>query len=849
MPSHPLADGTPSLDRAAVRRFHLGAPGAPAGSLPQSLLPAALRDFRNAGAVRTDYPVFLAPPGASDGAVLAFEELLARAARALDGGGAPLGQVLRDNAKRLERAVIRRLEAGGPEVTLTEPRELLLEAGEVAARELRLDGDARAAFHGDVERLAGAVPEGGSFIAAGPEAPLRLLLHALRVARARATDAFAAEARLLAARARDLLDADRLEDPEARTPERLNGSMGPLGSRLLDPSALAGVLGERRGTVSLGEERRRALEEAAALLEEAAAGGGPCPVVVHDDSQPWVSEPAWSGNGESGPWSWTALRSTDPCAAAVELFDKEAAKTARLLAAVRRVRLEVAGELDPELHEPLLRAAGAAGGFDWQSFSRDELGLVPPIVALESAGELAGRGMVTLSRLLRSGRPVEVLVVDEPAGDPGAGPDEEPTGYRFQPAALGLAHREAFVQQGSWVRPVALGREMSRAAAVAAPGLHVVDAFPGQAQRGEGLPAAVVAGAAVEGRAHPLLRYDPEAGTSWADRLAFDENPAPDEDWPVREGAPFTFADFCLLVAERSACFLPLPDDAPEEGLVPMAEWLALSFDEALEAVPVVLGIPREPGLEDGGEERTVRLAVSRRLALACRDRLGYWRILQELAGVRSEYVRRAEERVRARAEERLDAERARLRAEHAAELERVRRAAAEEVVERLTAALLGLDGGGAGGLGTLLAGAAGPAGSADPTRWGATGSSSGGAAGWPGLSGTDPDRLAGELLELVGPAELEPDLAPELGSEPASDRAPEAPRAEPGGLGQPGEDGPAARLAGELLSLLDPAGLDLQEPTPDGDTNATDATEVDSAAETDGTGAPSRRTEKEPSP
>ncbi|MFP3940942.1 MAG: hypothetical protein ACLF0P_11595, partial [Thermoanaerobaculia bacterium] len=737
--------------------------------------------------------------------------------RALEGEGSPVGQTLRENFKRLERAVTESVGAGGPEAALAEPRELLREAVEAAVGELRLGDDARSGVLDDGERLAGAVPEGGSFVAAGPEAPLRLLFHALSCARAAAVEAFAAEARLLAARAEDLLEADLQGGAEARGPERLNGSMGPLGRRFVDASALAGLLGERRGTVRLGEERRHALEEAAELLRQAAEDDETPPVVVHDDSQPWVAEPVWTGCGDAVR-CWTALRSTDPCAAAVELFDKEAAKIARLLAAARRVRLEAAGELDPELHGPLLSGAGGRGGFDWQAFSREELALLPPIVALESAGELAGRGMVSLSRLLRSGRPVQVLVIDEPAGDPGAGPEEELTGYRFQPAALGLAHREAFVQQASWVRPVALAAELSRAAAVAGPGLHVVDAFPqppaGGASAGD-LPAAVVASAAVEGRAHPLFRYDPEAGTSWADRLAFGENPAPEEDWPEREGAPFTFADYCLVVQERAECFLPLPADAPEDGLVPLAEWLDLGFEEALDRIPVVRGIAEEEGREGSAADATVRLAVSRRLALASRDRLGYWRTLQELAGVRSEYVRRAEERERARAEELLAAERARLQAEHAEELERVRRSAAEAVVERLTAALLGLDGGGGGG----GLGAESPP---VPGGWAPQGP-----APWAGLAGSDPDRLAGELLELVDPEGLDPD-----GPEAAAAGA--------------GENGPAARLAGELLSLLEPEGLDLQEmdgSEPGGESD------VEPAGKTAGAGAPSRRTQEESSP
>ena len=91
-------------------------------------------------------------------------------------------------------------------------------------------------------------------------------------------------------------------------------------------------------------------------------------------------------------------------------------------------------------------------------------------------------------------------------------------------------------------------------------------------------------------------------------------------------------------------------------------------------------------------ETRLCRLAVSRPLALACRDRLGYWRTLQELAGIRSEHARRAAEAARAEARAEAREEIARLRSEAAAELERTRRDAAREVVNRLTASLLEVD-------------------------------------------------------------------------------------------------------------------------------------------------------------
>jgi len=528
---------------------------------------------------------------------------------------------------------------------------------------------------------AGAVPAAlpplEEAVAEEREGALSLLRGALSESQAEARTAFARHARELAARAEELLETERLKGAEGRDPERLDGALG-AGGRFLDPSALSGMLGTPRRAPALSEGRVRRLEKAAATLREAAETiEAPEPVLVHDGTLPWET-------AEAPNHGWAVLESSDPCAVAVDLFDRAAERIASVLLAARCIRLEAAGEYDPDLHDLLFER-----GLDWQAFRRDELALVPPVVALESADELAGRGMASLSRLLLSGRPVHVLLLDDPVGAPGSeSVGEGLAAFRLQPAYLGLAQREAFVQQGSLTRPEELTAAFRQAAATHRSALHVVDASTEP----------VLAAAAIAGRAHPLFLYDPEAGSSWADRMDFSGNPAPAEDWPswrpdgIEEGEAeeiaMTFADVCLLAPSFGDHFLPVPKDVPSEALATVPEWLELSGAAALERVPYVLAtLPSQTG---GG---VVRLAVSRPLALACRDRLGYWRTLQELAGVRSEYVRRAEARAQEAAAANLEEERARLAERHAAELERVRRRAVEDVVNRLTEAVLGVDG------------------------------------------------------------------------------------------------------------------------------------------------------------
>ena len=100
--------------------------------------------------------------------------------------------------------------------------------------------------------------------------------------------------------------------------------------------------------------------------------------------------------------------------------------------------------------------------------------------------------------------------------------------------------------------------------------------------------------------------------------------------------------------------------------------------------VPFVWGID-----EDGV---LTKLVVSRALVFACRDRLNYWRTLQELAGVQNFYVEEAIDRIIEEQQAAIEAERAQLKKEHEEELESVRSEAAGEAMGQLVDVLMGAD-------------------------------------------------------------------------------------------------------------------------------------------------------------
>ncbi|MDX1632414.1 MAG: hypothetical protein R3234_11165, partial [Thermoanaerobaculia bacterium] len=619
-----------------LRRFHWSSEDAPEGGLEPGILPASLHPYRNRP-VRSDFPLFVA--SSDDDPVLcrSLPALLEELASDVE------SRPVRDNLPRLEAAI---REAVGGSAEFPEAGSVLREAADSVLGELDLGESEEESWSEALTGMVEALPPDGVFLPLRSTTSLELLAAVARNRMVRARRSFLPEVRELADTAELLLQADR-EAREGREPGALRAAMGALGGRFVDSEAFSG-LSRRRGGRELSEPRRLRLREAkeslTSFLESPDQGRilGRAPTSLEIDG-------------------WTLSRPDDVCSAAVEAFDEEAESVARLLRAMRRIRLEARGELEPDRHGPWLES------LSWEGFDRDELGLIPPVVAVTTPGALASGEMPSLSRLLLSGRPVQVVVLVDPLEiDPTEGEDGDTVAsYRFEPAFLALAHREAFVQQVSVSRPEELLEGFRRGLTATRSAVHVLDVVSSEAP--EEIDPWLRLSSAVEGRLHPLFLFDPEAGGSWARRLVFRGNPARESDWVdhtirVRRpggteetlSVPYTAADSLLLSPRAADRFFPI--DGSHDDLVPLAEWLDLEADEAATRIPFLRAADRKGRLR--------RIAVTRRVAVAARDRVSFWRTLQELAGIRNEHVdaaaRRAREETLATAKEEWETIRAR---------------------------------------------------------------------------------------------------------------------------------------------------------------------------------------------
>ncbi len=669
-----------------LRHFHLGDPAAKAEleTLGDDILPALLDSFRDTSRLRYDYPLFLFPPDTENGAQSAQElacpliQCLQQAVTSFASDD-HAARILKDHLSWLEHH-LRQALASTEDPTAVAP--LLNQAGEALLRHLGLDAPSANQLQQDLARLQDAIPADGRVLGYGRYAALHLLVHAVRSREVPRRARFLTEIDQCIRGLKELFEVEWGKSDESIEPRMARDSVGPEGERF-DPLALSTVIDHSRGTRRMSSERHQRIEMALEVLEQWRID----PVLVR-----FVHDSSLSGEWMRDDSTLADIKDTRPCACATELFDKQAAELAKIFAAVRIAHLEIDNRYDPVIHDPWF------ANFDWEGFSHDELLLVPTVIAVESAERVAGDGLRSFSRLLNSGRPVQILIRVRPSYNPGARADEDPfQSYRTELGYLGISHRQAAVTQSSAARHEHLLQCYLSALDATRTSLHLINTGLRDDHSLVPLNAWLVAGAAIEGRAHPFFRINPQAGDSAEARMDFEDNPQLGLDWPlhpfqyldengnsVTEELAFTFADYTLLVQAMRDHFRLIPPGCDSDSLVSMQDYLAMPAEWAYQRVPFVWVVDNGAVLH--------RAVVSRELALACLDRLNFWHTLQEMAGVRNRHVDLAVAETRS-LERRIAAdERERLTAEHAAELDRVRDQAAGEAMQRLADVLLGMD-------------------------------------------------------------------------------------------------------------------------------------------------------------
>ncbi|MCB9246570.1 MAG: 2-oxoacid:acceptor oxidoreductase family protein [Flavobacteriales bacterium] len=360
------------------------------------------------------------------------------------------------------------------------------------------------------------------------------------------------------------------------------------------------------------------------------------------------------------PFPWTNHLFQDSTSMAMGIFEGHMSKMADGFKAIRRAELELAGKRPGKEQEDYFTY------FNWHQFSDDEWGLCPPVVALGGDGAMYDIGFQNLSRLMASGKPVKVLVVDTQvysntggqactSGFIGQVSDMAQYGKaihgksepRKEIGLIAIAHRNTYVMQSTLSNTNHMIEGFIDGLMTRRPALFNLYTTC-QPEHGVGDDMGVhQAKLAVESRAYPLFRYNPDKGVQVSEALDLSGNPDFEKTWPSYElkylengqeqsmEVAMTFADFALTEARFRKHFRRAPRDAWNESMIVLSEFLQLESGEREGLFPFIWAVDRNQKLN--------RVMVSKEIVESCEERRDFWVLLRSLSGYDPEKPNREE--------------------------------------------------------------------------------------------------------------------------------------------------------------------------------------------------------------
>jgi pyruvate-ferredoxin/flavodoxin oxidoreductase len=351
------------------------------------------------------------------------------------------------------------------------------------------------------------------------------------------------------------------------------------------------------------------------------------------------------------PFPWSNHLFQDAPSVSLGLFEGHMLKMADGFKAIRLAEAELEGTSYAEAEESLKR-------FNWREFTDEEYLLSPPVCAIGGDGAMYDIGFQNVSRVLMAGRPIKIFVLDTQvysntggqactSGFIGQVSDMAPYGpawkgkeeTRKEMSLIGAAHRTAFIFQGNISNYTHLIEGFIDGLNTRRPALFNVYAVC-QPEHGVSDDASYMRSKmALESRAYPVMRFNPDAGDDWESCIDLEGNPSIEDDWPTytldymdEDGnkqsmeLPMTFADFAVQEARFRKHFRKAPRDTWNDSMVPIAEFIELDEEEREDLFPYVWAVDRK--------NRLMRVLVSEEIVRSTEERLHFWRTLKSLAGL-----------------------------------------------------------------------------------------------------------------------------------------------------------------------------------------------------------------------
>ncbi len=352
------------------------------------------------------------------------------------------------------------------------------------------------------------------------------------------------------------------------------------------------------------------------------------------------------------PFPWANHLFQDAPSLAMGIFEGHMSKMAEGFKAIRQAEIELSESYNPAQHKDFFTY------FNWQQFTDDEWHLCPPVVSLGGDGAMYDIGFQNLSRMMASGKPIKAIIVDTQvysntggqactSGFIGQISDMAQYGKvwkgkpepRKEIGLIAMAHRNTYVMQSCMANTSHMIEGFIDGLMTRRPALfNLYTTCQPEHGVGDDL-GAHQAKLALESRAYPIFKYNPDVSIKAAEAFDLSGNPDMDKIWPsyqlkyIENGrqktmeVAMTFADFAITEARFRKHFRKAPRDTWNENMVPLAEFMEMSEDDRNGKYPFIWAVDKKQQLS--------RVMVAKPIVESSEERRDFWIMLRDMAGIR----------------------------------------------------------------------------------------------------------------------------------------------------------------------------------------------------------------------
>ena len=384
------------------------------------------------------------------------------------------------------------------------------------------------------------------------------------------------------------------------------------------------------------------------LFESGPTGNGPSGAVVANSTGcSSVYASTFPFNSFNDPWVNSLFQDAQPLAKGI--FEGIAAQTVGDVRALRLAELELADAYVAKTHDPALRL------LSWEQFSLKEMALLPTVFTIGGDGATYDIGFGALSRILMSGTPLKILVLNTGSysntggqastssfiaqdadlarfGDAASGKQEA----RKELALIAAFHSNVFVcatsaaLQGHFLKN-------TLEALTYTDGPALLDVYtPCQGEQGISDAASNQRSRlAVESRMSPVFVHDPRRGSTLHNWFSLEGNPDPEQTWAT---TTLEYLDDAGQLKLLSTALTPAHFALDEIRFKKQFHLL----NAAADALPIEDYVQLPKAQRAGksafiwstdARQHLIRIEVSEAIVTLVEERRKYWHLLQYLAG------------------------------------------------------------------------------------------------------------------------------------------------------------------------------------------------------------------------